>query len=177
MAILRILVRWLLPASITLNVFLAAALITHIRGEWFVRDEWSHRRPPPPSATSMLDQMANLLSPEDAKILRQALEPRLVEMDRMAPEDDAIRRRMEAILRQDPFDKTAFREQLEQGQRAHAILVEALPEALAQLSPEGRQRLAQWQPGPRPPHDGGPFEGHPPPDGPHPDAPGRPPRP
>ncbi|MDR3436343.1 periplasmic heavy metal sensor [Telmatospirillum sp.] len=145
--------RWLLPASLTLNVFLCAALIAHLG--------WDRRHQPPPPPGTMLDQMARDLPPEDAQILRQSLAPSLSEIDKAHRAEEGLPQRLQAILGREPFDKAAFKELLVQSQRAREILNEVLPEAIEKLSPEGRRRLAVW----RPPGLPGPHMG-PPPDGP-----------
>ncbi|MDR3440223.1 periplasmic heavy metal sensor [Telmatospirillum sp.] len=169
MAIVTFLRQWLLPASLALNVFLGAALVSYFFGE-----------PPqaalPPQPQAALEDMTSQLSPEDARILRQALTPRLADMDRMRQAEMDLPRRLQQLLAKEPFDPAAFHEELEKTQRAREALNTTLPEALARLSPEGRRRLADWRP-PREPHGGpnggGPmFDGGPRPNGPpRPDGP------
>ena len=136
---------WLLPASVTLNVFLCAALIAHFRAGWH------HPGPPPPFV--MLDQMARALSPEDAAILRTTLTPGIEAIEKAHRAEPGLPRHLQMLLAQEPFDKAAFKAALDQSQQARAILDEALPEALERLSPDGRRRLSVWQPDPAP---GGP---------------------
>jgi uncharacterized membrane protein len=133
--------RWLLPISLALNIFLGAAMLTHL----------FHGRPgpmPPPNAAVILDDMARVLSPADAQILRQSLAPGLAEMDKAHRLERTLPQRLQQILGREPFDAQAFRRELEQAQAARGIIDSALPDALSRLSPEGRQRLADW----RPPH-------------------------
>jgi uncharacterized membrane protein len=142
--------RWLLPASLTLNVFLGAALFAHLR------TDWTHRPPPPPS--DMLEQMTRSLPVEDAQILRQSLASSINEIEMAHRAEEGLPQHLQAILGKEPFDKKAFKDLLEQSQHARDSLNEALPEAIERLSPEGRRRLAEWRPTP----PSGPREGPPP---------------
>lgn len=156
MSLSRVRLRWLLPASLTLNVFLCAALIAHLGSDW------RHHPPPPPG--NMLEQMTRDLPPEDAQILRQNLASSLTEIDKTRRAEEGLPQRLQAILGREPFDKASFKALLVQSQHGRDILNDALPEAIEKLSPEGRRRLAAWRPGPHmgpppgmeedgPPHD------------------------
>lgn len=158
MSISRFHFRWLLPASLTLNVFLCAALIAHLRME---RD---HQPPLPPPPGMMLEQMTRDLPAEDAQILRQSLAASLDEIDRAHRAERDLPQRLQDILGREPFDKAAFTDVLNESQRARDSLNDALPSAIEKLSPEGRRRLAAWRPPgglPPGPHWGPPQEGRP----------------
>ncbi|PKU24370.1 periplasmic heavy metal sensor [Telmatospirillum siberiense] len=144
MSLSRFRTRWLLPASLTFNIFLCAAFLVHLGQEW-------RRQPPlPPPPDAILEEMIRDLSPADGKILRDGLALGLSEVDRAHRAEEALPQRLQSILGQEPFDKAAFHDLLEQSQRARETLNAALPETLERLSPEGRRRLAQWRPPPPP---------------------------
>jgi uncharacterized membrane protein len=150
MPLIVFLKRWLLPTSLALNIFLGAALLAHV----------VHGRPgpmPPPDAAGILDDMARVLSPADAKILRQALAPGLAEIDKARRMERSLPQRLQQILGREPFDAEAFRKVLDETQAVRTLINATLPDALSHLSPEGRQRLADWRP-PHPPemHGHGP---------------------
>ncbi len=131
---------WLLSASLTLNVFLCAVLLAHLRSDWFFRP------PPPPPPGHLLEEMTRDLPAEDAQSLRQSLAPSLDEIDKAHRAEETLPQRLQAVLGHEPFDKAAFRNLLAQSQHAREILTEALPAALEKLSPEARRRLAAWRP-------------------------------
>jgi len=144
--------RWLLPASLTLNVFLGAALVAHLGAD-------RTRRPPPPG--TMLEQMASHLPAADAQILRQSLASSVDEIEQAHRAEEKLPQQLQAILGKEPFDKNAFKDLLDKSQHARDSLNEALPEAIEKLSPEGRRRLAEWRP-PPPDSREGPPPGPPP---------------
>lgn len=159
-------VRWVLPASLAFNVFLGAALFVHLRLD--------RRHAPPPSPHHLVEDMTRDLPPADAQMLRQALADSLKQLDAARRAEETLPRQLQDILRREPFDKAAFREQLEQPLAARQTLNQALSDAIERISPEGRHRLAEWQPPPPPGHPPGPpgppggFMGGPPPGGPPP---------
>ncbi len=128
-------------------------------------------RPPPPVPggrhgfpnPDVVRHLTAGLSEEDARILREALSPG-PEAEEFRSRLREERARLDAIVGTEPFDAAAFRAVLDDGTerrsraelRQHAVLAEAL----ARISPAGRQAVAR---APKPP----PFEGPPGP------APGR----
>jgi uncharacterized membrane protein len=152
---LTIILRWLLPASLVLNVFLiflcvAAILLPRLRPP--------HDAHPHPG--SILEDLTRNLSPADAQILRDTMSDSLQQMDQAHRAHATLPQRLQDILRREPFDKAAFKEQLVQTRQAEkaadAALDDALPNAIAKISADGRRKLAEWMPlhpppGPPPP--------------------------
>ena len=153
---------WLLPASLSLNVFLCTALIAHLLSDR------GHRPPPPPPPTAMLEQMTRGLSGEDARILRESLASGIAEIERTHRAEADLPRHLQAILSREPFDKKAFKDVLVQSQHAREVLNDTLPDAIEKLSPDGRRRLATWHPEPPRPGMEPPHPGMEPPPGPPP---------
>lgn len=135
--------RWLLPASLALNVFLCVAWLVHLPQDW---SRLQHR---PPTSDEILDQMTRDLPPDDAKLLRNSLLPGLNEVEKAHEVEKNLSQRLQDILGREPFDKGAFRNMLAQSLHAREVLDGILPDALEKLSPEGRRRL-RIPPGPPP---------------------------
>jgi hypothetical protein len=132
-----ILPRWVLPASLTLNAFLAALLATRLLVSPL---------PPPPPHGHIIDDIARHLPAGDASILRRTMAAKAGAIDSDLKTMDDMSQRLDAILRQEPFDRTAFlatmaarREARENFEKA---MDEALPDALERLSPAGRHHFA-----------------------------------
>lgn len=134
---------WALLASLTVNVFLAAIVAT----------QWRHPFPPPPRADRIIQDMIDVLPPQDAEILSKTLQKHRSALDALdvSPRRDHadIRRAMTA----EPFDIAAFQKimldlrarQEQEGRFIELVMNEALPH----LSAEGRRRLADLEPKPR----------------------------
>ncbi|ACJ01244.1 periplasmic heavy metal sensor [Rhodospirillum centenum] len=163
---------WTLAGSVALNLFLAGALLPPL----LAGPEPPHFRPDP---EAMAQRISKGLPPADAEVLQTVLRPRdgFRELGGLMEENI---RATSAALTAEPFDPAALRAALDRGtqervrfeQRQH----EAMVEAAARLSPEGRRRLAElpFLLGPRrsPPPPGaagpgrfGPGEAPPPPEG------------
>ncbi|WP_114393184.1 periplasmic heavy metal sensor [Oleisolibacter albus] len=143
--------RLALLGSVGLNLFLIGTLVPG----------WLHPRPdhPPVMAErlppgmegplSAVRRLAEELSPEDAAILRQAFSP---DQEKFRTMIEAIRTGIDStreILKAEPFDEAAFRKALADvnavRDRFEANQQEILATAVAQLSPEGRKRMAEWK--------------------------------
>lgn len=136
--------RWLLPASIILNVFFVVALAVHLYSE--------PRRGP---SAAMEHLLANL-PPADRALLRAALDADLKTLDQSHQEMDGIGERLRDVLEHEPFDKAAFRALLIQSDALHAkfgqALTTTLPDVVEKMSAEGRRKMAEGHfPGPPPP--------------------------
>lgn len=164
--------RWVLPASLLLNVFFAGVIVALALPMLFGPPP----RPPhgPHDPLAMADRMAETLPPADAAILRAAF----------AQQTDALRaahRQMESFpdrvrdaLDAEPFRIDALAAVFADGRATRVAIEDAISasilDAAATMSPDGRHRLADWRPG-------GPGRLPPPPgpDGPPPPG-ARPPR-
>jgi uncharacterized membrane protein len=138
--------KWLLPASILLNVFLLATLVV----QHFTAP------PHPPGPGQAMDHLADSLPPADGALLRAAFDADLAALDRSHAEMDRIGTELRAVLARDPFDKGAFRALLVESDQLHAAfgraLTQTFPDVVEKLSAEGRHKMAE-----------GHFPGSPPP--------------
>ena len=146
---------WLLPASLAINVFLGAVILTHHGHPGF-------RPPPPPNPAEMAARMADGLPPADAEILRQAFRAQESALSEAHRGIDSFHDRVRAALEAPVFDPQALTAALSDASRGHAAfdqaMTAAMVDAASRMSAEGRRRLAS--------HDGPP--GGPPPGGPPP---------
>jgi len=141
--------RWLLLGSLALNLFFIG-----IAGSMAVR-QWLE----PPSAAldrsdaARIERIAATLPPADAERLRAqfALQREAVEAAR-----EAIRRKQDGIraaLRAEPFDVEAMRAAMTETRAARETFYQTLQSvvatAAAQMTPAGRNKLADWRPPPR----------------------------
>lgn len=134
---------WLLLASLAANVFLGVVVGIHLsRGP----------KGPPPRPERILDEMADILPAEDARILRAAMEAH--RNDFIEPRDEPRRHheQMRQALVAEPFDVEAFRRATSdfraKRERMGAHIDDVLIDALPKISPEGRKRLAEFRPPP-----------------------------
>lgn len=130
--------------SLALNLFLGGMMIA-----------W-HMRPPPPPPPGpwferMIQRMSKDLSPADRDILQASYQARRPELDRMDKEVQAARERVGAAMRAQPYDPVALEQAMAQARDAREPVVEsveqAVAEAAAKMSPEGRMKLADWRKG------------------------------
>lgn len=134
---------WALLASLTVNVFLAAVVVS----------QWRHPFPPPPRADQIIQDMIGVLPPQDAKILSQILQEHQAALAALAATPRRGHEEIRLSLTAEPFDIAAFQKtmrdlrarQEQEGRLIELIMEEALPH----LSSEGRRRLAELEPKPR----------------------------
>lgn len=141
--------RWLLLGSLALNLFFIG-----IAGSMAVR-QWIE---PPRAALDRSDaarigRIAATLPPADAELLRAqfAQQREAVETAR-----ETIRRKQDdirAALRAEPFDVAAMRAAMTETRAARETFYQALQSVVAtaasQMTPAGRNKLADWRPPPR----------------------------
>lgn len=145
--------RWLflaLLASLGANMFLAGYLLG--------------ARPPfgpppgPPNPLRLLEHMAEQLPPDDASLLRAAVESNRPELDELGRRHREFPDRVRAVLRADPFDPQALARLFEEQDRREAQVRERFQSVLikvaAAMSPEGRRRIAGFRPEDHPPPPG-----------------------
>ncbi len=134
---------WLLLASLAANVFLGVTVGMHFsRGP----------KGPPPRPERLLEEMADVLPPEDARVLRAAMEAHRTDFSESRDEPRRHHEQIRLALMAEPFDVEAFRRASSEfrakrermGDRLDVVLIEALPK----MSPEGRKRLAEFRPPP-----------------------------
>jgi len=139
--------KWLLPASLAVNVFLGVVVATHHHGHP------PFRPGPPPGPEDMVEHMAESLSPADAAALRQAFAAQAGNMERAHRGHEDFHARLQAVLEAPVFDPEALRAALSEASRGHSTFDEAMAAAMVDaaihMSPEGRRKLARG--GGRPP--------------------------
>lgn len=163
--------RWLLPASLALNLFFVVLAVRH-------HPFW---HPHPPNAGNIVDFMKPNLPPADAEILQKSFDAHKAAMDEAHKAGQDFPEKIRAALTANPFNPDALKQAMKDGQAGHQVMEDAMSSALVdaatRMSPEGRAALAARHqfgpPGPgRPGPHGGP--GFPPHDGPPPPPPGGP---
>ena len=108
-----------------------------------------HSPPLPPGAPRpevMVDRMARELPAEDGLRFRAAVAPHLEEIDAARTRMEATRRSMLREIGRTKFDRPAVQAAMHDWQAAWAVwssgIGSAMLDALADLTPEGRQQLA-----------------------------------
>ena len=130
-------VRWILPASLALNLFFTAliggTLIFHAGGR-------SHHPPP-------IRHILRSAGPEARPLIDAALEKREPMLRAAGDAHRAARKAYRAALRNDPFVPEQFSAALrmrdEARRKARSEMEAVLLEVLPQLSPEARKKLAE----------------------------------
>jgi uncharacterized membrane protein len=109
-----------------------------------------HRPALPPGPTRpevVVERLAHELPADDAARLRAAMKPHLPDIEVARARMEAARATMSRAIGQTPFDEAAVRTAMRTWQTAWMAwsddLGSAMLAALAELSPEGRQRLAE----------------------------------
>jgi len=138
--------RWMpiaLIVSLAANMFLGGLIVSHV----------GRFGPPPggpPSPERFIEHLASTLPPDDGAVLRQALEANretLAEEHRM---HEAMPSRVRTALLAEPFDPNALISvftDTDQRERDLRVRVQrALAAAAAEMSPEGRRRMAEFRP-------------------------------
>jgi uncharacterized membrane protein len=132
----------MLAVSLLLNVFLGSVLVGRMQS-----------RPPQPApeqkSDRIIERMASTLPESDGKILRSVSQSRQTSFAGLTAEVEKARDEVRRILRAEPFDQAAlqaaFAEVRQRRQAVHEAIHAVLIEAAPQLSPEGRQKLAEWR--------------------------------
>jgi len=136
--------RWGLWASLALNVFLAAIIVAHVA---------AHRGPshgPGASAGfgARIDRMAASLPDADGARLRAAFGARSEQVTEAAKSFRQAMAGVRRSLRAEPFDPAALRAAMAESRAKRGAIEEELQAvvaaAAAEMSPEGRTRLAEW---------------------------------
>jgi uncharacterized membrane protein len=135
------LLRWAFLVSLALNLFFIGVSATHaVRNQL---DGSGHFKP-----GLRLDAMVDTLPSADGTKLRAALD---ADMDKVTVAHDAYGQAQEAarkILQSEPFDRQAFETALADIRVKRELLQQVLQNVVVKaaptMSPEGRQRLADW---------------------------------
>lgn len=160
--------RWTLPVSLLLNVFLIGVIAT-LAFTAFTHDAPpSGRRHGPPNPMRLVERMAETLPSADAAILKEAFARRAAEIQRSQEGMEAMPSRLRAATGAEPFQLDALATAFADGKAARDGLDDAIAsavlDAVSRMSPEGRHKLATWEPAKRPPDDKKPGDHDQPPD-------------
>jgi uncharacterized membrane protein len=132
--------RWGLWISLAINIFLAAAIASHLL---------VNRPDRPRGLGPRIDRIAASLPAADGDRLRAAFEARSAEIAEARSAFREAQDRIRDALAREPFDAAAVREAMAGARGAReafdAALHETVFEAAAAMSAEGRASLAQWQ--------------------------------
>jgi uncharacterized membrane protein len=135
--------RWLLLASLALNLFLIGLIAALLL-----------RQPTPVdvSVAGRIERLATDLPRADGDKLRDAFQSNRAGVEGARASFEETRDAFRAVLRREPFDAAALQEAMARSRAARqefdAALQGVLARAAAEMSPAGRTALADW----RPPH-------------------------
>jgi len=145
--------RWLLIGSLALNLFFVGTV-----GALAVRHYFAPPQPmmpsPPRTAAARIERLAAALPAADAEKLRATFRARETAAEGAR---ETLTRSFEAIqaaLRTEPFDAAKLRAAMTEARPARAAFEQIMQEIIATSAPtmsaEGRAKLAEWPPRPRP---------------------------
>ena len=134
--------------SLALNVFLVCGIAAFLLG--------SSLQKPGPSGTGgparQFEMLAARLPAEDANVLRAVFGKKA---DAIEEEHKAAHRTRDAVrlaLSAEPYNLEATRQAISEAEAAHfrldKLLQDVIASAAAKMTPEGRAKLAEFQPGP-----------------------------
>lgn len=134
--------RWLLFASLALNLFFVGVAFALLI-----------RQPAPPdrSVAGRIDRLAVTLPAADARKLRDEFQAHRNAVENARQAYDAARDTIRQALRRQPFELPAMQDAMTRSRAARQgfdqELQTLLAAAAAEMSPEGREGMAQWPPG------------------------------
>ncbi len=136
--------RWLLLGSLALNLFFVGVAVAIVI-----------RAPAPPAwdrnVFVRVEHIADTLPPADADILRGQINANRQLIDEAQTKYHSAQDEIHATLRHEPFDVNAMRTAMAQTRTARQAFDQVIQGvfafAAAQMSPAGRQALADWPPG------------------------------
>ena len=141
--------RWLLLGSLALNLFFIGVAVA-----------LAVRPPPPPphrdrDVLVRAERIAETLPPADADILRNQLKANRNAIEQSHAAYLSARDAIRATLRQEPFDAQAMRTAMANERAARETFSLTIQGTFAtaaeKMSSAGRQALADWRPGRKPP--------------------------
>lgn len=136
--------RWFLPLSLALNVFLGTVIVMHPRPH----------RPEPPPPRQIAERIAAALPAADGAILLEVFAAHAEMIEHGHRQQHGTPERVRAALAAASFDPEAVRAAFDDHRAARQTMDDALAaiiiETASRISPEGRAKLAKWEP-PRPP--------------------------
>jgi uncharacterized membrane protein len=138
---------WLLLLSVAVNLLLVGAFL----------GRWTMMPPPgPPGGPGMMhhmiEEMGRDMSTADRAILERVYEAHASQLEDQWDRHHAVFDAVRQALSAQPFDRAALEHALDAASRQddmqHNAVGQMMLDAASQLSPDGRQRMAGWQPGP-----------------------------
>ena len=136
--------RWILFASLALNLFLV--------GAWAAL-AWRHyawQRHGPWNPATRIERLAAALPPGDADRLRGEFRVHQRNIEAATTSYRQAQRHTREVLRTEPFNAEALRAAMADARTARGKLDEALQDVIATagaaMTPEGRRSLADWTP-------------------------------
>ena len=136
--------RWLLLGSLALNLFFVGVAVA-----------MAIRAPAPPAwdrnVFVRVEHIADTLPPADADLLRGQINANRQLIDEAQTKYHSAQDAIHAALRHEPFDVNAMRAAMAQTRAARQAFDQVIQGVFAfsaaQMSPAGRQALADWPPG------------------------------
>lgn len=140
--------RWLLPVSLSANVFLIAMIVVFRMPH--------HFGPPPREPGRMVEEMASRLPKADGDILREVFNRHAPQMDGMHAAMRRFHDAIQTVLTAPTFNPEALRAVFAEVRKSRMALDDALESSLietaSKISYGGRKKLGEWTPpGPPPP--------------------------
>jgi len=136
--------RWVLLASLALNLFLVGAWAALAWRHY----SWDRHRPWNPA--TRIERLAAALPPGDADKLRGQFRARQGNIEAAITSYRQAQRATHEALRAEPFNLDALRAAMAEARSARGKLDEALQDVIATagaaMTPEGRRSLADWTP-------------------------------
>ena len=131
--------RWGLGASVAVNIFLIALIVSHLVGHRHGDKRWV--------SGMRIDTLASTLPTADGDKLRAALQAHgdiATAVDDLHAAQDKVR----GLLRTEPFDPAALRQAMSEVQARHQLVEGKIHDLIVgvagQMSAEGRAKLAEW---------------------------------
>jgi uncharacterized membrane protein len=143
--------RWILLVSLGLNLFFVGAAGT-FAVRHYVSTNVGSAAPVDRSVASRIERLASTLPTSDGAILRGEYRATAASVDGSR---EAYRRAQDGVrqtLRNEPFQPEAMRAAMSETRRARQVfdqlLQDVIASAAAKMSVAGRNKLAEWPPGP-----------------------------
>jgi uncharacterized membrane protein len=136
--------RWILFASLALNLFFIGALAA------FAWRHYAWERHGPWNPATRMERLAAALLPADGEKLRSEFRAHQRNIDQAVTLYRQAQRHTREALRAEPFNAEALRAAMAEARIARSKLDEALQDVIAAagaaMTPEGRRSLADWTP-------------------------------
>ncbi len=144
--------RWLLVGSLALNLFvIAAGTALYVRHQFAQPAATQAERPR--TAAARIERLAATLPAADAETLRGAFRARASATEAVRDALNRASERIQGALRADPLNAGELRTAMAQTRTARIAYDQAFHEvvaaAAAEMSPQGRAKLADWPPRPQ----------------------------